>query len=1324
MFRVENADFIADKLASELLPDQEQREVFKNAEEAIGRRLAADSAGGGRIVFDVDWALHDATGEWLLSCADDGDGMTRVELERYMTTLAVQGANRNQSIVGNQGMGLKIAGPTRHRRGVLIRSMKDDERSMVQVGWNGREYDLIPLGPNGEVIVSVDAEMFPGFARERGSGTVVTFLGNADGDNTFVPMGRPRGWLFKYMHQRFFRLSADEVDVFVRVATGEEVEWPGTPEEAAARQRKERGRSFNLSKVRGTATVWDDAADRQDEPSRGRVALPGDPGRDVPAAEMHWWVLPVGPGTDVSTRTASGGSIAALFQNELHDWRLSSQANSYFARLGVLFGKTPICFALEPLGSTIASDFARAHVLIGGVPVFESDAWLTWTEQFRAVMPERIKETMAEEQARLQHEDPDRARRIRDRLKDVMQLLRPRRFRRDEKGGLVASGPSVTGSGGGEGFVIERPAGPGKRRQTNTTRGIGAVLTQVDAPDGAQASEVFSLLSITPQWVAEKEAESLVIVNDDGEGLHDRAAALAGEDGATASILLLNRDFRGYQAILAAISEWANPDGDEDVALKIETFAQEWIEQKMVEAVNGLRQLENGSTWTAANFDDALSPVALTAAFMADRYHTLREVKRQVGPLRQAAPAHEPRPVPSVFCLAYGEPVRTASSETRTYTMTVSLNVLRHLGLNLYSSTPAVLSEAVANAWDADAKLVEITWDKTAKTITIADDGHGMDFDEINDKFLYVGYERRADGSTNTGSGRHVMGRKGIGKLSLFAIADRIDVHTVRVRDGQVTDRNALAMSTPKIKTAAQADKAYSPEPLDPDMTADMGRGTRIVLSKLNRSVTRATEGNLRARLARRFSIIGPRYSFTVKIDGKEVTPEDRDYFPKVQFLWSIGAAGSTYADQAKNASKRKKLDGTVDANKGWKVTGWVGTVDEVRGLDEGDNRIVLLAWGKLVQEDLLGDIKQGGLFTKYLVGELRADFLDRDDMDDIATSDRQRLKQTDPRYAALKDWVDEKVLKTVGSNWRDWRNEGAVDEALAIPAVKEWWSTLTSADDKKAAKKLFGKIGSVLKERESEKRELYAHTILAFEKLRARRALSAIDDLPDAADVSQYQRVFGGQDEVEMVLYHQIAAGRVAVLEKFAGIAAAEKEKVVQQYLYEHLWLMDPSWERPTVNKVIEQIVDKDWKKSGARLSAAEAKGRLDIRVVTTAGQQVIIELKRSPVKTPFAVLYGQMLKYHESLTKVLAAKLNAPNPPIRVIALVGSRPDDAARDIQDQALSAINGSIITYDELIDDAQESYRRYLDASTEASRLNEILARITEDLDEDEDEDAA
>jgi hypothetical protein len=182
--------------------------------------------------------------------------------------------------------------------------------------------------------------------------------------------------------------------------------------------------------------------------------------------------------------------------------------------------------------------------------------------------------------------------------------------------------------------VIDRPTGPGTHTRSSGGRGIGAVLSQLDEQNGELATEVFSALELEPKWVTEQEADNSSIVNGNSNGLHDRAAALAGPDGRTANILLLNREFRGYQAILAAVNEWANPEGDSDKVTKIESTVQEWVEQKMIEAVQGLRQLENGKTWITEHYDEALSPVALTAAFMADRFHTLREVKRAVGALR------------------------------------------------------------------------------------------------------------------------------------------------------------------------------------------------------------------------------------------------------------------------------------------------------------------------------------------------------------------------------------------------------------------------------------------------------------------------------------------------------------------------------------------------------------------------------------------------------------------------------------------------------------------------------------------------------------------
>lgn len=114
------------------------------------------------------------------------------------------------------------------------------------------------------------------------------------------------------------------------------------------------------------------------------------------------------------------------------------------------------------------------------------------------------------------------------------------------------------------------------------------------------------------------------------------------------------------------------------------------------------------------------------------------------------------------------------------YRMEIALSVLNHLGLRLYSNTAAAVAEAVANAWDADANNVCISIKD--ETITIQDNGCGMALGDVNGKFLKVAYERRSDGLSDlTPGGRLVMGRKGIGKLSLLSIAEEISVYTVQL---------------------------------------------------------------------------------------------------------------------------------------------------------------------------------------------------------------------------------------------------------------------------------------------------------------------------------------------------------------------------------------------------------------------------------------------------------------------------------------------------------------------------------------------------------------
>ena len=187
-------------------------------------------------------------------------------------------------------------------------------------------------------------------------------------------------------------------------------------------------------------------------------------------------------------------------------------------------------------------------------------------------------------------------------------------------------------------------------------------------------------------------------------------------------------------------------------------------------------------------------------------------------------------------------------------------------------------------------------------------------------------------------------------------------------------------------------------------------------------------------------------------------------------------------------------------------------------------------------------------MFTKYLIGEIRADFLDADDDSDIVTSDRQRLKEDDPRYVKLIEWFKEQVLSEVEGNWSAWRREQALDVALENDAVNEWYQTLSS-DNQHFAKQLFGKIGKLGMEDESGKKELYRNTILAFERLRLRESLTELAALKDEADLSVLTTIFDGIDELEAVEYHGISKGRLEVIEAFSNIVQSEKERVIQYH-------------------------------------------------------------------------------------------------------------------------------------------------------------------------------
>jgi HSP90 family molecular chaperone len=219
---------------------------------------------------------------------------------------------------------------------------------------------------------------------------------------------------------------------------------------------------------------------------------------------------------------------------------------------------------------------------------------------------------------------------------------------------------------------------------------------------------------------------------------------------------------------------------------------------------------------------------------------------------------------------------------TTPYVLTLDLRVLDHLGINLYSNAAAVLSEAVANAWDADAQMVKV--DISVPQISIEDDGIGMTLSQVNERFLKTGYDKRTQEGETSPAGRAFMGRKGIGKLALFSIAEAIEVHT---RSGN--EEHAFKMTTSGVRQAIAAGEQYYPQPVAFQGPA---KGTRIILRKLKKKRTTTSVPALRKRIARRFSVIGlTEHSnrFAVEINGKPVGPEDREDLRALEFLWEFG---------------------------------------------------------------------------------------------------------------------------------------------------------------------------------------------------------------------------------------------------------------------------------------------------------------------------------------------------------------------------------------------------------------------------------------------------
>lgn len=378
------------------------------------------------------------------------------------------------------------------------------------------------------------------------------------------------------------------------------------------------------------------------------------------------------------------------------------------------------------------------------------------------------------------------------------------------------------------------------------------------------------------------------------------------------------------------------------------------------------------------------------------------------------------------------------------YKINIDKKVLRLLGAQLYGDTPSIISELVQNAYDADATAVWITINTVvSNSITVADNGIGMTPDEVNDRFLNIGQDRRTAYPLSP-SGRKVLGRKGIGKLAVFSLAKIINVFSIK--DGQVAacqlDFDEITLHDADPKSLDEKIANFKPEYL-----SKQGTGTRIELRNIQKDISKSLNYIIN-RLLRTFDVNSDDFKIFIRKnneDYKELSRKDLNFFEYMDTIITFGDAYKSkidlvrqndisqeykYVAQYDDLCQNRKFQimpyqisvldkGGNTVTRNFSFYGWIGTVHERASFKKflvdapngkgkrlevslSDNRITVFSRGKIGEFDILPKVQTNRIADANVIGELFVDIFEDDDLADMAISNRRGYDEADQRYVQL----------------------------------------------------------------------------------------------------------------------------------------------------------------------------------------------------------------------------------------------------------------------------------------------------------------------------------
>lgn len=454
--------------------------------------------------------------------------------------------------------------------------------------------------------------------------------------------------------------------------------------------------------------------------------------------------------------------------------------------------------------------------------------------------------------------------------------------------------------------------------------------------------------------------------------------------------------------------------------------------------------------------------------------------------------------------------------------MTFDMSVINHLGVHLYSTLPPVISELIANTYDADANIVTIKLfdnDQENKKIVITDDGIGLTFDEINTDYLVVGRNRRLEKSEITDLDRLVIGKKGIGKLAAFGISELITIETNK--NGL---KNRFILSYDDMKSSDNG--IYKPV-IDLMNKPTKDKGTIITLENIKRKSKFDWE-SLKNKLSKFFSVFNA--EFVVSIYHNDVfkhsmSTEDRYSNTDIQFEWR-------YPDDFVNL---KGYDSLTEYPFHNDVTGYIATKRTPLKPSDGKPGFILYARSKMVQDSMFFSNRSTDQFHSYCFGDFTINFIEVKSHQDLISTDRLSLTWDVESAEDIRSFFI-KIEKIVQREWRDKRSQTFKDN------VKSKFNTnfkdviaKISPDEREFIEKIGAKLNFY--DSDSDTTDLF------LDEVKKKVSYSYYDNVAkdinsfSSTDIVEVLKIVDNLKDNETSLIKRTAFGRLTIIRKLLDI-------------------------------------------------------------------------------------------------------------------------------------------------------------------------------------------